>query len=223
MREGLRARKKMETRARLLAAAQALFGARGFEATRMADIAAAAHVSTPTVFNYFPNKQLLLIELHREDRSQQVKIARAILGAPAGSPVELICALLRTNVAPIASPKARKLWREIIAATIRHSTRPDDEFAHSHEVFEAFLAEALRRCKLDGTLRQEFDVETAVGTIFAINRNNLRRMLASPAMTVDACVALSRAQVAQLLAPWMAAEVGARGRRASNRNGGTAP
>jgi AcrR family transcriptional regulator len=214
---GLRARNKLATRARILAAAQSRFGTKGFEATTMAEIARAAHVSTPTVFNYFPNKQLLLIELHREDRRQQAIVAREILERPTVSPVDLVCALLRTNVNPLDGRKDRKLWREIIAATIRLNTKPDDEFAHSHQVFERFLAEALCRCKDSGSLRQDFDVATAVRTIFAINRNNLRKLLSTPGMSIGECVALSREQVAQLLEPWVRA--GRSSRANAQRNG----
>ena len=52
----LRERKKAATRARLLAAANELFVARGYDATTMDDIAARADVSRATAFNYFPRK-----------------------------------------------------------------------------------------------------------------------------------------------------------------------
>lgn len=54
---GLRERKKAETRQQIAATARRLFGARGFEAVTVAEVAAAADVSEATVFNYFPNKE----------------------------------------------------------------------------------------------------------------------------------------------------------------------
>jgi AcrR family transcriptional regulator len=60
--QGLRERKKVETRRRITETAVALFAERGFERVPVADIAAAADVSTATVFNYFPTKEDLIYD-----------------------------------------------------------------------------------------------------------------------------------------------------------------
>jgi AcrR family transcriptional regulator len=60
---GLRARKKARTRDAIADAAISLFLARGFDEVPVADIAAAAEVSKPTLFRYFPAKEDLV--LHR--------------------------------------------------------------------------------------------------------------------------------------------------------------
>ena len=54
---GLRARKRQQTRERLTRAAMALFLERGFEATTLDDIAAAADVSRRSFFHYFASKE----------------------------------------------------------------------------------------------------------------------------------------------------------------------
>jgi AcrR family transcriptional regulator len=58
--EGLRERKKRETREAITRAAMKLFVARGFDAVTVADVADAAGVSEKTVFNYFPAKEDLV-------------------------------------------------------------------------------------------------------------------------------------------------------------------
>jgi AcrR family transcriptional regulator len=58
--EGLRERKKRETREAITRAAWRLFARRGFDAVTVADIARAAKVSEKTVFNYFPAKEDLV-------------------------------------------------------------------------------------------------------------------------------------------------------------------
>jgi AcrR family transcriptional regulator len=57
---GLRERKKHQTRQLLANTAMLLFAERGFDAVTVAEIARAADVSQPTVFNYFPRKEDLV-------------------------------------------------------------------------------------------------------------------------------------------------------------------
>jgi AcrR family transcriptional regulator len=57
---GLRERKKQQTRQLLSDTARRLFAERGFEHVSVAEVARAADVSEPTVFNYFPTKEDLV-------------------------------------------------------------------------------------------------------------------------------------------------------------------
>ena len=61
--EGLRERKKRLMRQQLTDVATAMFLERGFDAVRVAEIAAACGVSEKTVFNYFPSKEALILDL----------------------------------------------------------------------------------------------------------------------------------------------------------------
>ncbi len=57
---GLREAKKRQLRARILGAAIPMIRERGYERTRVQDVAAAAEVSEATFFNYFSTKDALL-------------------------------------------------------------------------------------------------------------------------------------------------------------------
>jgi AcrR family transcriptional regulator len=75
--EGLRERKKRETREAITRAAWKLFNRRGFDAVTVADIAAEAGVSEKTVFNYFPAKEDLVFGAGMERTAKLVEAVRA--------------------------------------------------------------------------------------------------------------------------------------------------
>ncbi|MGN9839823.1 TetR/AcrR family transcriptional regulator [Nonomuraea sp. H19] len=79
MREGLRERKKRETRQRIADIAMGLFMARGFDNVTVAEVAHAADVSVNTVFNYFSTKEDLFADRQEMavDLPQQVMRERA--------------------------------------------------------------------------------------------------------------------------------------------------
>ncbi len=60
---GPRGRRKELSRDRIVAAAIELFEERGIDATSMDDIARAVDVSRATIFNYFPYKEAILVEI----------------------------------------------------------------------------------------------------------------------------------------------------------------
>lgn len=81
MAEGLRERKKRQTRQYISDVATGLFLERGFDAVTVAEVADAANVSVNTVYNYFPTKEDLFL-----DRSQGIveRLARWVRGREKG-------------------------------------------------------------------------------------------------------------------------------------------
>ncbi|KNB54017.1 TetR/AcrR family transcriptional regulator [Streptomyces caatingaensis] len=80
---GLRESKKQETRRLISDHATRLFIEQGFEATTIAEIAAAARVAKKTVTNYFPRKEDLALD-HHEAFTQS--LARVVAGLAPGEP-----------------------------------------------------------------------------------------------------------------------------------------
>ncbi|WP_030380017.1 MULTISPECIES: TetR/AcrR family transcriptional regulator [unclassified Streptomyces] len=90
MAEGLRERKKRQTRQYISDVATGLFVERGFDAVTVAEVAEAADVSVNTVYNYFPAKEDLFL-----DRSAGMvdRLSRWVRGRRRGE--SAACAVLR--------------------------------------------------------------------------------------------------------------------------------
>ncbi|MFF1450728.1 TetR/AcrR family transcriptional regulator [Streptomyces sp. NPDC058274] len=81
MAEGLRERKKRQTRQYISDVATGLFLERGFDAVTIAEIADAADVSVNTVYNYFPAKEDLFLD---QSRGVVLRLARWVRGREKG-------------------------------------------------------------------------------------------------------------------------------------------
>ncbi|MFF0507418.1 TetR family transcriptional regulator [Streptomyces fimicarius] len=85
---GLRERKKQLTYQAVSDAAIAMFLERGFDKVSVAEVAAAADISKPTLFRYFPAKEDLV--LHRF-ADHEDEAARVVAGRPSGdSPLDAL-------------------------------------------------------------------------------------------------------------------------------------
>ncbi|BBC93629.1 TetR/AcrR family transcriptional regulator [Streptomyces griseofuscus] len=100
MAEGLRERKKRQTRQYISDVATGLFIERGFDAVTVAEIADAANVSVNTVYNYFPAKEDLFL-----DRSAGMvdRLARWVRGRAEGeSAAQAVLRELRDEVRAVS-------------------------------------------------------------------------------------------------------------------------
>ncbi|WP_424528155.1 TetR/AcrR family transcriptional regulator [Sphaerisporangium viridialbum] len=96
MTEGLRERKKRQTRQRISDVAIGLFVERGFEHVTIAEVAAAAEVSVNTLYNYFPAKEDLVLP---PDQASPQRLADLVRRRPSGEPaVRAVLTGLREEV-----------------------------------------------------------------------------------------------------------------------------
>ncbi|MFC0433900.1 TetR/AcrR family transcriptional regulator [Kutzneria buriramensis] len=96
--EGLRERKKRQTRQLLTDTATEMFLDRGFDAVRVAEVAAACGVSEKTVYNYFPTKESLVVD-HPDTAIATLRPALA----SAKSPVDAVLTVLAGELRAVAS------------------------------------------------------------------------------------------------------------------------
>jgi AcrR family transcriptional regulator len=114
---GLRERKKEATRVALVDAAERLFGERGVEATTMDDVAREANTSRTSVFNYFPYKEALLVEIG----ARWVQEIAASMGQVTGRRT------VRATMTALADHVASFVERDpaLAASVAREVTHPD--------------------------------------------------------------------------------------------------
>lgn len=135
---GLRVRKREQTQARLAKVAMELFLARGFEATTLDDIAAAADISRRSFFHYFASKEDVVLAW--QDGSTDAMIA-AIAARPEAEPMltaaeNAILAMAR-QLKPDAAMAMARLKRETPALQAREQVK--------YEKMERAMATALAK------------------------------------------------------------------------------
>ncbi|MEV0617408.1 TetR/AcrR family transcriptional regulator [Nonomuraea sp. NPDC050404] len=143
MTEGLRERKKRQTRQRISDVAIGLFVERGFDNVTIAEVAAAAEVSVNTVYNYFQAKEDLVLSPDEGSAQRLAAIVRE--RAPGESAAGAVLARLRREVrgrerqVGLSSGFGRVLDMMRAAPTL--TARLQDLGAQMTDALEAVLAE----------------------------------------------------------------------------------
>lgn len=138
--DGLRERKKRRTRAALHAAAMRLFAERGYEATTVADIAAAADVAPRTFFAYFPVKEDVVYAAYEQ------KLSRFDELLAARTPGTTAIDALRAWIAELAEePPLAPDEEELIARlTAAHPALAERRVGLMHRMEDALTREITR-------------------------------------------------------------------------------
>ncbi len=87
---GRRERNKLQKRARIAAAARALFGRQGFAETTTQQIAAAADIGTGTLFLYAKSKEDLLVMVFKDEMLETARAIYADLPAGKSAPDQMM-------------------------------------------------------------------------------------------------------------------------------------
>ena len=145
--EGLRERKKRQTRQRISDVATALFVFRGFDAVRVSDVADVVGVSEKTLYNYFPTKEAMVFDMadddvervaaalreRKADESPTRAVLRAMLAGldalTASDGLDLILPRFAEMIA--STPSLRAAWLDIHARLVAVTA---DELAASADI-----------------------------------------------------------------------------------------
>lgn len=122
--DGLRERNREKRRREILAAAQGLFRDRGYGATTVAEIAARAEVAQGTVFNHFPTKGDLLLDLVSEENARVMARLDAAAPDTAGDPRDAIADFFLVVTEESLALVDRTTWREVAALLVTAAQGP---------------------------------------------------------------------------------------------------
>jgi AcrR family transcriptional regulator len=168
---GLRERKRAETHARIQAEGMRLFLDKGFEATTLDEVAAAAEVSRRTLLNYFGSKEEIVF-------STKADFPQLIVDAVAARPVEE--PLLDMVEGALAEVAARFQTPQTLALTrLIHDTPSLQAGDHAkYERVERLLAQALAARK--GLAPDDVACRVVAGTAVSIMKLTGEAWLAHP-------------------------------------------
>ena len=183
---GLREQKKQRRREAIAQAGMQLFVEKGFNKTRMEDIAAAVDVSGQTVFNYFPSKQTILFEfLRRADNSALEEVYKSL--DPAGDPVDVLCGLVEIITELELQLMPAPLWREILPMIM---FQPKDElpetYARGNDELVAEIRKFLQAMLDAGSISADTDLDFAAFMINDYGHLQLVRLVTSDEPDWDA-------------------------------------
>lgn len=167
----LRQKARAAARTAILRAAQEQFGAHGYQATKMTDIARSAGVAAGTLYNYFPSKEAVFDEIVREEGQATIARLRKQIAANQ-CPLESLRIALR-EIMRVLDEK-----RQYYAILVQIQGSPDDEPKASlsdsdcatndlrsevAEIFAELLAQAQREGKI-----QTLPIEDLVSAILGL-------------------------------------------------------
>jgi AcrR family transcriptional regulator len=147
-RPSLRAEQVAQTRAALLAAGRSLFGAQGFAATSVDELAALARVTTGALYHHFPTKAALFEAVFEEAHVELLQSAAAA-GADAADEIELLSRGFQSFLTAMVQPELQRIL--IIDAPAVLGLERFTELDERHAF--PLLVEALRAAAEAGRLR----------------------------------------------------------------------
>lgn len=185
-----------DKRDRLLAAALALFGERGYEATTIDAIADRAGVSTGIFYNYFRSKRQILLTL-AEERLARVRLDVASL-AEGPLTEERIASMLQTYLVESRDYVGLQRARLELALSDPDVAAYD---SRQHASMRDEMARGIARRVADGELRAHLDAQGAAAAILALIVQLRDQLAGLPPEQLTPVVQASAAMIYHALVP----------------------
>jgi AcrR family transcriptional regulator len=194
-------RRRQETADRLVEAAASLFGERGVEATKVADICERADVAHQTFFNHFPTKQELVRELGR--RGHEFVLAAIETALREGDGTQARIARLFAQIHQ-AAEAVGPMHQDLVSEGIRAAHEITDP-ARVRE-FHGAVETLVRAGRRQGDISRRHAIEDQVALLIGA----LSQLMLEWAHQPDFPIAERSARMARLLADALAPRQGQR-------------
>src|SRR6266511_3068761 len=188
---GIRKRKKQRTRQALRQAAARLFLERGFEATTIADITAAADVAPRTFFSYFQTKEDVVLDegaqrFAKAQKTLQAAARRAALEIAADMQTQsdqepAMARVIRSTPAIQARIRDRMgQWEEQLAAMIAQERNAPPDDLDSHLVAAALVGVLRSVQRVAVAAEMQLDLPALMDHAFDLLESGLAGFAARP-------------------------------------------
>jgi AcrR family transcriptional regulator len=185
-------------RRRILEAAVACFGRRGFHQTTTAEICAEAGMSPGNVFHYFANKDAIIEAIVEEDRRETTALFQKLKDAD-----DILDEMLRTLdtlLVILADPTSTRLGVEVMAEAMRNP-KVGALVKRNEAEAKALLVETLRRAAARGQVDATLDMEKAAVWLMALVDGAFSRVALEPSFNPEEQAPMLRTMVTRFLRP----------------------
>jgi AcrR family transcriptional regulator len=183
---GLWARNRQMRVGQVLDAASTLFAERGYEATRIEEIAKRAAVAPTTIYNYFTSKPNILLALAVRHVRASLPERHALVRNPPNHPIAAVQAFERLLADQALRHLSRECWRVIMASPYREPGGDAHRTAvRLNQLIRSHYVRMLSGFKARGTIKAGVDVEALAELVYAIGTHHFGRLISNDAMTVN--------------------------------------
>jgi TetR/AcrR family transcriptional regulator, repressor for uid operon len=168
---------RLERMQKILAGARACFVRSGFHASSIAEISAAAGVSTANIYQYYPNKDTLILALIEEDLEVDLQLIGRIGRTNFSS--RAIQQILEPFIYSESGRAIAALRAEIISEAARNPTVMAMVASNDAKSIAA-IARAIEQAKTNGLVGKSVDSDTVAEQMGLMFEAILRQILIAP-------------------------------------------
>lgn len=181
---GLRERQKVARQQRILEAARQQFRHADYRDVTVEAIAAAAELSTMTVFNYYGSKGGLLLALVAESDRHLIRKINTVLEQRHEDPAAAVVCFSQTIIEHGFSYLSRRTWGHVLATAMLEGS---SSFGHGFTALERELVRLmsllLARLKARGRIDADCDEEVAARVLYNVHNAHFMEYAADPALS----------------------------------------
>jgi len=198
--QGRRERKRIERRSQILSRGRELFARLGFDGASVEQIAEAADVSAGTVYNFFPSKIDILMEIQLREIEAQMTRRLALAGPLPADPRAGILQLIEHQVRVLDNLSRREIKIVTAHALLNGRASPVGQaYAAADAFFRDEIVERLQAYHAAGALAPGADTQALGALIFSAINGEFYEWLADDSSTAEDVLSRVRGHLALVL------------------------